>query len=148
MEDNMEEQHRDTVGKYGHQERCLWIGIILMVWGREITRNTQKSVSHSDQNENARTTIYIIQEKGMRAPDLASLRQWRGASCVRGSWAGKTESLSAEQALHSNSQKKHWWVINTVLVTKPKHSSLCASRKEINSIPGRPSRVHCYRQSL
>lgn len=113
------------VGKYGHQERCHCTGISLVLWERweQTTRNTQNSVSHADQSENARTPIYIIQQKDMRATELTSLKQWRGTSrgtsralpaTCWGSWAGKTESLSVEQTLLSNSQKKNIGELSTL----------------------------------
>lgn len=37
--------------------------------------------------------------------------------------------------------QNHWYAINTVSVTNPKHSSILAAMKEVNSTPGRPSTI-------
>lgn len=51
---------------------------------------------------------------------------------------GKRESLNAAQALFSNSQNTGM-LINTVLVTNPKHSTIQAIKTKQKSVPDRPS---------
>lgn len=87
-EDNMEEQCRDTCGQIWASRKMQLHRNQFSAVGKvganhlQTPLHTQKDVPHSDQSENARTTIYIIQQKDMRATDLRSLTSWRGTSCA------------------------------------------------------------------
>lgn len=54
-----------------------------------------------------------------------------------GQSAGKRESLDAVQALFTKSQSTG--LLSTVLATNPKHRTIWAAMREVNSIPARPS---------
>lgn len=54
-----------------------------------------------------------------------------------GQSAGKRESLDAVQALFTKSQSTG--LLSTVLATNPKHRTIWAAMREVNSVPARPS---------